>query len=295
MAIDATNVYWTEGCTYVGGGYVRKVPKAGGDIVTLATGDNPSGIVTDGINVYWSTSSNTTSGAIMRVPVGGGTPTTLATSPGPSPYLALDASFVYWTETPSNQSGAVMKVPLAGGPATRITWANWPNQLALGETDVYWKGNLEGAGGGVMKAPKAGGTPVALTSPFVNGSLAGLAANESDVYFYSGDAPNHDTMGVSAVPTNGGSVRLISAAAWTVYGGPVVIDATRVYWTDGSYTVYAAPLAGGKATAVAVGQLGIVALAVDATTLYWLGGGDQNGSPPAIMTFPLANLDASGR
>jgi len=98
MAIDATSVYWTT-CGDPTGGYVLKVPKAGGEVVTLASGDRLSGIAVDATSVYWvAGTSDASSGAIMKVTVGGGTPKTLATRPGPPAHLALDDSYVYWSE-----------------------------------------------------------------------------------------------------------------------------------------------------------------------------------------------------
>jgi len=148
MAIDAINVYWTE-CGDPTGGFVLKVPKAGGDVVALASGDRLSGIATDGTNVYWvAGTSDASSGAIMKVPVVGGTPTTLAARSGDPAHLVVDDSYAYWGEM---TGGSIMKVPLTGGTPSEVAPAEMPFQLTVDATDVYWLGN------GVMKALRRSG------------------------------------------------------------------------------------------------------------------------------------------
>jgi hypothetical protein len=72
IAVDATSVYWTENLVYNGGtseqgngtGVVKKVPKGGGTVTTLASGLNASGgIAVDSTNVYWSEIGTYTNGA----------------------------------------------------------------------------------------------------------------------------------------------------------------------------------------------------------------------------------------
>ncbi len=80
LAIDATDVYWMDMCasglgsiavdaTHVyfidpKGNTVRKVPKAGGAAVTIATANDPRGLIIDANYVYWSNGGD---GTIMRV------------------------------------------------------------------------------------------------------------------------------------------------------------------------------------------------------------------------------------
>ena len=115
MAIDATSVYWTT-CGDPTGGSVLKVPKIGGEPITLATGDRLSGIAVDAVNVYWIAGSEDGSvGAVMKVPVNGGAATTLAARPGQPANIAVDDTSVYWTE---QMAGSVMRMPLGGGVPT---------------------------------------------------------------------------------------------------------------------------------------------------------------------------------
>ena len=285
MAIDATSVYWTT-CGDPTGGNVLKVPKAGGNVVTLAAGDRLSGIAVDGTSVYWvAGTSDASSGAIMKVPVGGGTPTTLASRPGPPAHLAADASYVYWAE---QIPGAIMKVPLTAGAPTTVTSARLAWQIALDEADVFWIGQ------GVMKAPKLGGGAIELTSPVPMLPMAGLAVNATNVYFTSG--PPGGTSGVSTVPSQGGTATVVYADTSGVFAppGPIAIDATRAYWADGSNAVFCVPLSGGAATTLATGQDNVVAIAVDETAVYWLVNGNASAGQGAVRKLPLAVLDAGG-
>jgi hypothetical protein len=62
-------------------------------------------------------------------------------------------------------------------------------------------------------------------------------------------------------------------------GGPVAIDATRVYWADMSGAIYAAPLSGGTATLLATGQDNVDAIAVDDSACT--GSSTETGVPEA--------------
>jgi hypothetical protein len=286
MAIDATSVYWTN-CGDPTSGNVLKVPKAGGEVVTLAAGDRLSGIAVDSTSVYWvAGTEDASSGAIMKVPVGGGTPTTLASRAGEPAHLAVDTSYVYWVE---QEPGAIMKVALTGGAATMVTMARLAWQIALDDANVYWLGQ------GLMSAPKLGGAAIELTSggpPML--PTADLAVGAANVYFTSG--PPGGTSGVTTVPSQGGTVRVVYADASGSFTppGPIAVDATRAYWADGSDAVFSVPLSGGAATTLATEQNNVVAIAVDETAVYWLVNGNASAGQGAVMKLPLSALDAAG-
>jgi hypothetical protein len=275
MAIDDTSVYWTN-CGDPTGGYVLKVPKAGGEVVKLASGDRLSGIAVANGSVYWvAGTSDASSGAIMEIPVGGGPPTTLTSRPGPPAHIAADSSYVYWAE----QNAGVMKVAITGGAAGMVASAQMPWWIALGETDVLWMGQ------GVMMAPKAGGAATALTSSFPTLPPAGLAVDATNVYFTSG--PPGGMSGVSTVPMKGGAVTLVTSGVPSSTPGPIAIDSTRAYWADGSNVVHTVSLSGGAPTTLAVDQNNVVAIAVDASAVYWLVNGNASTGQGAVMKLPL--------
>lgn len=89
IAVDATNVYWTNNVPTTGS--VMKTPIAGGGTPTpLATGQGaPNSIAVDATNVYWASAAG-----VMTVPIGGGPPTKLAAIAATG--IAVNATNVYF-------------------------------------------------------------------------------------------------------------------------------------------------------------------------------------------------------
>jgi len=188
VAVDATSIYWMDGCTAFDGGNpigsVMKEPIGGGAATTLASGQTlpasaayaPIGFAVDATSVYW-----TTSDSVLKVSTGGGTVITLAsgqTFPGWSTALAVDATSVYWTT-----SDSVMKVSTAGGAPSALasgqSFYAAGQQLAVDGTSAYWL-----SGGSVIKVSAAGGTPTVLVSGQQMAAASGaIAVDATSVYF----------------------------------------------------------------------------------------------------------------
>lgn len=112
VALDANNVYWSNPTD----GTILQMPAQGGTVTTLASGQTPLGVTSDGFAVYWvnmGTSANSyADGAVKKAPIGGGAATTIATVSHASGYLVVDATSVYWTvegTSSTTADGAVWK------------------------------------------------------------------------------------------------------------------------------------------------------------------------------------------
>jgi hypothetical protein len=184
----------------------------------------------------------------MRVSLCGGTPTTLAPVVGVPLGVAVDATSVYWTAAPGpHTTGTVMKVPVGGGtPVTLASGQATPLAIAVDSTSVYWT-NF--------------------------GSADGWTA--------SGPGPANGNGAIMKIPLGGGVPTTLASVP---YDAPqsIALDATSVYWT--TYyggAVMKAPLGGGAPTTLNYGPPLGFGIAVDSTSVYWLGG-------HAIRKVPLS-------
>jgi hypothetical protein len=142
LAVDSTHVYWTNGGTE--GGELRKVPKAGGDVVTLATGASSNGFIAlDETNVYFTTAVGS---ELMVVPKAGGPATVLALPDVNARELAADASHVY-----ASGNDGIYKVASDGSDVELLAGTTPAhNDLAIDAEHVYWIGPERG----IYRAPK---------------------------------------------------------------------------------------------------------------------------------------------
>ncbi len=98
IAVDATDVYWTEAA-----GSVMKCAIGGCNNTPTQLAANQTGassIAVDATTVYW-----VAGGAIESVPIGGGPVTTLASGQNDPKAIAVDATYIFWV----NNDGAVMR------------------------------------------------------------------------------------------------------------------------------------------------------------------------------------------
>ena len=257
IAIDATSVYFTATL----GGRVVKVPIGGGAPVVLAAGQSePTGIVVDAANVYWTNQASNSGNSIMKVPIGGGAPITLASGQGAPFGIAVDAKSVYWTNLSDNH--AVMKVAIDGGAPTVLSAATSPWAIVVRESSVYFTD-----GDDVMMVPAAGGNAVPLATaqefPF------SLAVDATNLYWSSGRGAG----AIVKLPLPGGTPTTLASGTGLAR---IAVDATNVYFTspnpsapnDG--TVVRVPIAGGATTTLVNGQSSPEGIAVDGHSVYWV-------------------------
>jgi hypothetical protein len=280
-------------------------PEASGPPPTVLASDvpNPSYLVTDGQQLYWTdfveTDAGQALGRVMKMPVAGGAEVTLATEPGRYPAgLAVDTASAYWVD----DQGTLFAAPLipggdAGAPVTLATGAAASSIAADGQF-VYVESGL---GAGVARVPIDGGAAVTLASPDAGFAPAGIAIDTANVYW-----PAPAGGAILAVPKGGGpTITLVSnpeggAGAYVSASGyqNVASDGTVVVWNR--YPGSAAP-SGGVLAVVLVADGGgppsllydagaatPFSVATDGVSVYFLTG----GSAPALMRAPFDGGDA---
>jgi sugar lactone lactonase YvrE len=283
IAVDSTNVYWTN---HIANGSVVKMALAGGEITTLANGlQYPSHITVDAHNVYWTSTDWATygstadtgppTGGILMMPIaGGGVPITLATGLYAPDSIVTNGAKVVWDDWGNFRVGAnagsVSEAPTSGaGPVTTLASGQFdPTGLALSGTNLYWCNQND-------YTPKDG-VVFALPQPLVAGTENTLAAvpasGTSTPVYLAIDTVNvywtdFDNGLVMAEPLGGGTQTTLATGV-APYG--IAADGANVYWSDwGNGTVMKVTLDGGVITTLATAQDNPLTIAVDNTRVYW--------------------------
>jgi hypothetical protein len=260
IALDATNVYWTDATA----GTVMKAPLAGGTPAMISTGQSrPSGLVVDTTNAYWTSGTY----SIASAPLGGGATTTLTTLPAanyvsPSS-LAVAGGFLYYASGGGlgpMSPNTIGKLPTTGGKPTVLTSSSYNEwNLLVTATDIYWATQK-----GIFQLPISGGTTTTLMSGFPSG----FAVDATSLYFSASTS-------VEKSPLAGGAATMVfPGALGSDAPGGVLVDASNVYFLDGSCAgtdvrIVAVPLGGGTPTTLAAGQT-VAGFALSATDVYWI-------------------------
>ncbi len=183
IAQDTDHIYFAEGQRPSSPGSVKKVPKAGGPIMTLATGiSETGGLVADSEYVYF-VSNRITASRINRVNKDGANLVTLASGLGTHvDWLAVDDEYVYFAEYTPYQQGAsrVGRVPKAGGLVQIL--ADAQNNLWGLDTDSNFAYFSESGAGNIKRVPKNGGTIETLATGYPG---TGQLIVESNCVYYS--------------------------------------------------------------------------------------------------------------
>jgi len=315
LSVDRSNVYWFNLGTNMSRGKLLR-GWSGGQVMRCAIGgceDAPTALVsgrrqysfatplafaTDGFDVYWSDSGTEepsdaegSSGGVLKC---------ATTGCGDSPSLltdsfawdiALSKGMVYWTDF---GAGEVFACPLIGceaGPES--LWPAGDNPpltlgIAVDETDVYWSTAAKDT---IMKCALAGcgGTPTAIMSDAPVTAIRQIALDASNVYFVDSNPGG----GVFACAKSGCGDHPTVLAFGLNIATAIATDGVNVYWTEvGSPNAALAEVPGAGVvrkcsvsgcantpTTIASGLNVPVAIAVDASNVYWAeaGAGTDDG------------------
>lgn len=279
IAVDATNAYWIDDTL----GTVSSVPLCGGAAKTLVdtTTLGSKTLVPDGLAVaggevyftthdYWNPDPN---GDVWKVSAAGGTPKRLVDDlafPGP---IVVTGDSMLWIDSWQTTDGRIMQSALDGtGITVLATTQNEPLALATGGGKAVWSvlGEYQSEGGALFQTPMGGG---AMVDGFVVGLDTPLAVAVQGANVYWADEGNLNVENSGLVRTAPLDPNVGKPTTLVTGGRPqgIAVDSANVYWTDSaSQTVQRVPLAGGTPTTLAKGQVGPLAITMDATNVYWV-------------------------
>lgn len=276
IALDATNVYWSNEDLNKNQAQIRTMPKAGGSVTDLVTATaSPRQIAVDGTHVYWSEVSvasvlgeSSVKTTIYSIPKAGGPSAKkeLAWVPGAfTTGLSVDPDRVYWSDSES----AVYSVSRSGDPAT-IAFLTKDLPYALDRYDVktdhdriYWLENTAS----VVSMPKTGGVPTVIGGVPEHSSF--FAMDEERIYW--GDTGlGAGTGQLVSVSKGGGPLTTVVANMDGVLA--IAVNSSCVYWRTAHLPVNelrTAPKSGGDPILIAPVEMSYAALAADDSGVYW--------------------------
>lgn len=263
-------------------------------VTTLALGQSPAGVATDGTRVYWADRARN---AIVSAPVSGGASTVLLDGQASPTLDGINAEDIFW-HTPgalqraSKNNGAAVTLQTGTIIAATVSeqWIAWVGRRPGGgvfwaptnTTQGRWRPQMVHGDGDEWGAPRAlaiDGTSLYSASTegvarFVDGAgyreLAGgdpirasfaLAADASFIFIRA----QHSLFKVST--TDGSTTCLANQQDDS---GKAILDGATLYWTNPTTgTVNSTSKYGGAITTLVTGKIGAMDLAVDATSIYF--------------------------
>jgi hypothetical protein len=265
IAVDATNVYWTNNTD----GRVMKCARDGcADAPTaLATAQNqPTGIAVDATRVYWADGA----GDVMACATGG-CPAPKAITAGAMGFsrVAVSTGVVFFSSYAAN---AVYECPVLGCANILAPLVKSPSAdvVAADPTYFFWADNT--STGSVNRCDRSNCAATATPLAPMESGPYGVAVDATSVYWVTRPSPGMGYVAKCAIGGCGGSPAVL--AKGLSHPVDIAVDARNVYWTDDvDGALYACPLGGCPGTvappAFAKGQAYASAIAVDVASVYF--------------------------
>ncbi len=224
IAINATNIYWTNLGYPTNEGAGMITPLSGG-VYSIALSSSTRSAVVPNLTdpgplaissnaAYWV---STLDGNVYSAPLTGGTASTFAS--GQTGYLAIatDANSVYWVD-----GNALVKEPQAGGTiVTLSTEIEGTQGIAVDDANVYWTVETANSSGMVLQESLNGGATITLATELED--PVAVTSDGKNVYWVTqGDGT------VQRAPIGGGPV--ITLASQQNEPVALTVDSTSVYW-----------------------------------------------------------------
>lgn len=244
-------------------------------------------VAADG-SVYWVDRGSDVVDSIHAMPAAGGSDATFYTAAsGASPAiedLASDGANLYWLEVTfaaGKYHSQVKAMPLHGGSATVLADADTALFLVAVNGSYVYVSEVDS----LVRIPVGGGATQTVTSSSAIASWA-MAASSAGACWA---APGTGT--VSCEPAGSSAPVTIASGQGNVQA--VAVAGSNVYWSTvdspeqpAHASIYAAPLSGGTAHLLTSDATDVVALAADASSVYFI---DQ-----ATSTASLGRVSTGG-
>jgi hypothetical protein len=246
VAVDATNVYWTnEGhlaqttYTYTGGAVMRAAQSGGGASQLAVEGATPCAIAAAGGSVYWVANGLLVNdptpalNGLWRTAADGSGATQLLDAPGfgaTNVAVVGGGTSIYWAAMGWVALGAITEFKTAGAVSSQV-WtpgdgSGFPWDVATDGTNLYVSVANDST---LVSLPLSGGAATTLATDVCGTGATGIATDGANVYYLAcGSQP-----GLARVPVDGSSPPSIIASGFTASVGAIALDASNVYFTTG--------------------------------------------------------------